>query len=52
MISCKNCSTEFEGKFCSNCGEKAKAARISFPQILNDIRSYIIHFDQGFMLSN
>lgn len=48
-IVCKNCSREFEGKFCPKCGQKAKTSRITIKQVFNDARQHFIHFDQGFL---
>ena len=49
MTICKNCTQEFEGKFCPKCGQKAKTGRITIRQVLNDARQHFIHFDQGFL---
>lgn len=51
MTTCKNCNTEFEGKFCSECGQKAKTGRITIKQIFKDLRDHFIHFDQGFLFT-
>lgn len=47
-VQCKNCETAFEGKFCPNCGQKAKTGRITFRQIYLELRSHFLHFDRGF----
>ncbi len=49
MTVCKNCTHEFEGKFCPKCGQKAKTKRITIKQVFNDARQHFIHFDQGFL---
>lgn len=49
MISCKNCATDFEGKYCPHCGQKAKTTRITLRQVLSETRQHFIHFDQGFL---
>lgn len=49
MTICKNCTHEFEGKFCPKCGQKAKTGRISTRQVFHEARQHFIHFDQGFL---
>ncbi|HLP93956.1 MAG TPA: DUF3667 domain-containing protein [Saprospiraceae bacterium] len=49
MIQCKNCETEFQGKFCPKCGQKAKTGRISFVQVLKDLQNQVIHIEEGFL---
>lgn len=51
MITCKNCNFEFEGKFCPQCGQKAKIKRISTKSVFDDIRRSLIHYDQGFLFT-
>ena len=51
MTTCKNCSATFEGKYCPDCGQKGKTSRITFKQILKDLRDHFIHFDQGFLFT-
>lgn len=46
---CKNCSHEFEGKYCPGCGQKGKTGRITISQVFKDIRNHFIHFEQGFL---
>lgn len=48
MTVCKNCSTEFEGKFCPQCGQKAKTKRITTKQVFNELRQRVFHYEQGF----
>lgn len=49
MTTCKNCSNTFEGKFCPECGQKAKTGRITLKAVFQDIRDHFIHFDKGFL---
>jgi Protein of unknown function (DUF3667) len=51
MITCKNCAAEFDGKFCPSCGQKSKTARITFRQVLKDVRDQFVHFDRGFLFT-
>jgi hypothetical protein len=46
---CKNCSTEFEGNYCSNCGQKKVTNRLNFKEIWNDLISSIINYETGFL---
>lgn len=48
MTTCKNCATEFEGKFCPSCGQKAKTKRITSKAVFEDVRRSLIHYDRGF----
>lgn len=48
MTICKNCSNEFDGKFCPQCGQKAKTKRITTKQVFNEARQRIFHYEQGF----
>lgn len=52
MIVCKNCAHEFEGKFCPQCGQKAKTKRITNKQVFNEARQRIFHYEQGFWYSS
>lgn len=47
-IVCKNCTNEFEGKFCPQCGQKAKTKRITTKQVFSEVRQRIFHYEQGF----
>jgi len=49
MNTCKNCLQSYEGKFCPECGQKAKTGRITITQVFKDIRSHFVHFEQGFL---
>lgn len=51
MTICKNCSTEFEGKYCPDCGQKAKTRRITTAHVLDDLRQAVVHFDRGFLFT-
>jgi len=48
MTVCKNCAHEFEGKFCPQCGQKAKTKRITTKQVYSEVRQRIFHYEQGF----
>ncbi|MCW5921977.1 MAG: DUF3667 domain-containing protein [Saprospiraceae bacterium] len=48
MATCKNCAHEFEGKFCPQCGQKAKTKRITTKQVFKEARERLFHYDQGF----
>jgi Protein of unknown function (DUF3667) len=48
-ITCKNCETGYQGKFCPQCGQKAKTARITLKQLVNEVRQHFIHYDSGYL---
>lgn len=48
MTRCKNCAFEYEGKFCPQCGQKAKTKRITNRSVLEEVRRSLIHYDRGF----
>jgi hypothetical protein len=51
MISCKNCSTEYEGKHCPQCGQRAKVKRITTKAVFEEVRDRMIHIDSGFFFT-
>lgn len=48
MTTCLNCSNSFEGKFCSECGQKAATHRFTMHEWLHEIPHGILHVDGGF----
>lgn len=51
MVTCKNCSTEYEGKYCPQCGQRAKVKRITTKAVLEEVRDRLIHIDSGFLFT-
>ncbi|WP_392436498.1 DUF3667 domain-containing protein [Cruoricaptor ignavus] len=47
---CKNCGTEFNGNFCSNCGQPAKLKRIDAHYIKHEIE-HVLHYDKGILFT-
>jgi hypothetical protein len=47
-INCRNCSHQFEGNFCPQCGQRSKEHRIDAAYFLHDIPHSILHVDRGF----
>lgn len=47
-MTCINCSTEFEGKFCPNCGQRASVKRITLKESWFDFWSRVYGFDGMF----
>lgn len=45
---CKNCSFEFEGNYCPQCGQSAHEHRIDAGYILHDVPHSVFHVDEGF----
>jgi Protein of unknown function (DUF3667) len=48
MTDCLNCSTAYEGNFCSECGQKAKTHRFTLHEWMHEIPHSIFHVDSGF----
>jgi hypothetical protein len=46
---CKNCETTFEGKFCSNCSQKANTHRFTIPHFAHEAFHAITHTDKGIL---
>ena len=51
MVECKNCSNEFEGNYCNQCGQPAATHRINFKFLWHDIQHGLFHFDKGIIYS-
>lgn len=51
MVTCKNCSTEFEGKHCPVCGQRAKVKRITNQYVMEEVRDRVLRYDQGFLFT-
>lgn len=50
MTICKNCDTHFDGKFCSNCGQKGDIHRLTLPHLWHEIFHALTHTDKGILL--
>lgn len=48
MNACLNCATQFNGNFCSECGQKAATHRFTIHEWLHEIPHSILHVDGGF----
>jgi len=48
MNNCSNCNTELTGKYCSNCGQPVKVARINAHYIIHEIE-HVLHFERGIL---
>jgi Protein of unknown function (DUF3667) len=44
MITCKNCSNQFEGQYCSNCGQSADTERLDFKFLLKNLNKNFFKF--------
>ena len=48
MTVCQNCSNQFDGNFCNECGQKAATHRFTLHEWLHEIPHSIFHVDSGF----
>jgi hypothetical protein len=44
LITCKNCDSQFEGKFCSNCGQSADTHRLDLHFLAINIPKLLFSF--------
>ncbi len=49
-MNCKNCNTEINQNYCSNCGQAAKLKRIDNHYISHEVL-HLLHFEKGFFYS-
>ena len=47
VIKCLNCGTEFEGKYCPECGQSAEAGRFTLKFIFSNLLAAIVSRDGG-----
>ncbi len=47
-LNCLNCGHQFEGKFCSQCGQKSATHRFTMHDWMHEIPHSIFHVDSGF----
>jgi hypothetical protein len=53
MVShCKNCGHKLQGNYCSHCGQKAAAHRITFTYIGHEIIHFFSHMEHGFFYTS
>ncbi|GHN02090.1 hypothetical protein WSM22_35790 [Cytophagales bacterium WSM2-2] len=50
-MTCKNCSNNFEGKFCNECGQPASTHDLNFHFLVHDIQHGLFHLDKGFLFT-
>lgn len=50
-MECKNCSAEFQGKYCPECGQKATVKRFSTKIVFNELIDKIIPLDKGVLFT-
>jgi hypothetical protein len=51
MTTCLNCGHSFKGNFCSNCGQKATAKRITASVLVTDVIHFFTHVENGFLFT-
>jgi hypothetical protein len=49
MTTCKNCNTEFDGKFCPNCSQKANTHRFTIAHFGHEFLHALTHTDKGIL---
>jgi len=49
MAHCNNCKAQYQGKYCSNCGQKAGIGRLHMHDIAHEIWHALTHADKGIL---
>lgn len=49
MDTCKNCDRPLQGKFCSQCGQKANTRRIDRHWLMHELQHSLFHVDKGIL---
>lgn len=49
IITCKNCGTQFTGKFCNNCSQPSDTGKINLRYLWKELVNTFIRFDSGFV---
>jgi hypothetical protein len=49
MHTCKNCSFEFSGNYCNNCGQKYNVPAFTFKHIFDEAFHAVTHADKSFI---
>src|SRR5258705_9999201 len=52
MQICKNCGAHVNDSYCSHCGQKTAAERISFHYIWQEVVYFFTHFEKGFLFTS
>lgn len=50
-MKCKNCSTEFEGNYCPNCGQRSAVEPLTLPSLLSSLFYNLFYFEQHFIFT-
>ena len=46
---CLNCGTHFKGNYCSNCGQKASVARLTWKSLFEEFLHFFTHAEHSFV---
>jgi hypothetical protein len=49
--TCLNCGSQFDGNYCSNCGQKATVKRLTASALLEDVFHFFTHLETGFLFT-
>ncbi|MBL7851640.1 MAG: DUF3667 domain-containing protein [Cyclobacteriaceae bacterium] len=51
MTTCKNCGHTFEGKYCNQCRQEATTTRITWSEVVRQLRHATVDVDRGFFFT-
>lgn len=51
MTTCKNCSNEFDGHYCNQCGQPAETHEMNVYFLVHDIQHGFFHIEKGILFT-
>ncbi|MCX7549184.1 DUF3667 domain-containing protein [Xanthomarina sp. F1114] len=48
---CKNCEQNFNGNYCSNCGQNSNVRKVDYKYLINEIPNSIFQINRGFLFT-
>jgi hypothetical protein len=52
MVTCLNCGKRYTGKYCSECGQKATAAKLTWKSVMEEFVHFFTHLEHSFVYTS